>query len=302
VPARPFGGTPVSDTLFARLPAPAVEAIEAALDEEQRAHYFEASGGDRRRLALHYGVWHRVPEVLSATGLRPDEPPESVHAMGRGPVAAGGDHYSADLVVEALGGSLDGVSRALDLGCSSGRALRSLAAAFPEVEWSGVDPNAQAISWAGAHVPAVSFAVSASDPPLGFDDGSFDCVYAISIWSHFDEPAAARWLDETHRVLAPGGRLVLTVHGLRSIEHAAEHALRPPRQLEEIRRAMYRRGFWFAPEFGAEGDHGVAHPEWGTSFVSPEWLLRTVSGRWSVEGYDVGRNLGDQDVAVLRRR
>jgi SAM-dependent methyltransferase len=222
--------------------------------------------------------------------------------MARGAKAAGGDAYSADFVVEALGGDLDGVKRALDFGCSSGRAVRALAAAYPEVEWHGVDPNAEAVEWAAEHVPGVRFAVSPGDPPLDFAGGSFDLVYAISIWSHFAEAAALRWLEEMHRLIAPGGRLVLTVHGMRSVEYLAHAGVRTPRELEAIRRALYRRGFWFAPEFGEAGDHGVVHPEWGTSFMTPEWLLRHATPGWSAEAYLVGRNMGNQDVVVLRRR
>ena len=94
---------------------------------------------------------------------------------------------------------------------------------------------------------------------------------------------------------------MLTVHGLQSIAYYAATGERPARQLEQIRRALYRRGFWFAPEFGATGDHGVAHPEWGNAFMSTEWLVRTISGAWELVSYAVGRNADNQDVVVLRK-
>jgi SAM-dependent methyltransferase len=253
---------------------------------------------------VHLGVWHRVPGVLAKTGLVPDEPPESVHAMARGPLAAGGDLYSADMLVDALDGvgvPLEQVGRALDFGCSSGRTVRALAAAWPQVDWHGVDPNAEAVEWGAAHVAGVQFATSPLEPPLPYADGFFDVVYAISIWSHFNEWAAVSWLDEMRRVLAPGGHLAFTVHGLQSVAYYSEQGARPPRQLDQIRRDLYRRGFWFAPEFGAEGDHGVIHPQWGSAFMSPEWLLRTVSDRWELVHYGVGRNAGNQDLVILRR-
>ena len=243
--------------------------------------------------------------MLEKTGLRPDEPPEHVHAMARGPLSSGGGFYEGDMIVEALelaGGSMDAVRRALDFGCSSGRAVRVLAAAFEDVEWLGVDPNADAIAWAREHLPEVTFGVSPGDPPLEFDDGSLDLAFAISIWSHFGETAALRWLDEMHRLLAPGGHLVLTTHGPQSIAYYGQIGARPPQQLEQIRSELYRRGFWFAPEFGEAGDHGVKHAEWGTAFLTPEWLLRHISGTWDVAHYAVGRNTGNQDVIALRRR
>ena len=95
---------------------------------------------------------------------------------------------------------------------------------------------------------------------------------------------------------------MLTTHGLQSVAFYGEIGARPPRQLEQIRSELYRRGFWFAPEFGEDGDHGVKHLEWGTAFLTPEWLLRHVPGRGTSSDYAVGRNAGNQDVVVLSRR
>ena len=85
-------------------------------------------------LALVFGVWHGVPAVLEKTGLRPDEPPEDVHAMARGPLAAGGAVYYADMLADATAPRRRRprrVARGLDFGCSSGRVVRALAAAWP---------------------------------------------------------------------------------------------------------------------------------------------------------------------------
>ena len=103
-------------------------------------------------------------------------------------------------------------------------------------------------------------------------------------------------------MLAPGGHLVLTTHGLQSIAFYGEIGARPPRQLEQIRDELYRRGFWFAPEFGEAGDHGVKHLEWGTAFLTPEWLLQHVLPAWHLADWAVGHNADNQDVIVLSRR
>ncbi len=305
VPVEIYGAQPASERLLARLAPEDFGAIESALRPDTVPWYENAVAGNRAELMLAIAVYHEVAVVLEKTGLRADEPPDHVHAMARGLLAAGGGYYEADMIVEALelaGGSIAAVRRALDFGCSSGRAVRVLAAAYPEIEWAGVDPNAEAIAWAQEHLPGIRFALSPTDPPLAEPDGSLDLAFAISIWSHFGETAALRWLGEMRRLLAPGGHLVLTLHGVQSIAYYGQIGARPPRQLEQIRGELYRRGFWFAPEFGEEGDHGVKHPEWGTTFLTPEWLLRHVSGEWDVAHYAVGRNAGNQDVAVLRRR
>ena len=295
---------PVARRLLDRLTGEDVAAVEASLDHEAAGLWAQATPASRAYLTLAYGVHNRLPGVLERTGLTTDDPPPEVHSMGRGPLASGGDYYSADLVAEALqsaGTDVGGLRRGLDFGCSSGRVLRPLVAAYPDVEWHGVDPNAEAVAWAADHVSGATFASSASDPPLEFPDEHFDVVYAISIWSHFGARSARVWLDEMRRIVAPGGHLVMTVHGAQSIAHAGRLGARSQDQLAEIALALHRDGFWYAPEFGSAGDHGVVHPEWGTAFMSAEWLLRLATPAWHVVWFASGRNDANQDVAVLRK-
>ncbi len=161
----------------------------------------------------------------------------------------------------------------LDFGCSSGRVVRVLAAALPELEWHGCDPIDDAIEWAQANLPGIAFERSPEYPPLPYADASFDAVYAISIWSHFAEGAALDWLAEMRRIVKPGGRLAFSTHGEQTITHTQRAGLRSVEQLESVRAALFERGFWYAAEFGEQGDHGVANPDWGTAFLSAEWLL-----------------------------
>ena len=111
VPVEIFGARPATERLLARLAPEDIAAVEAAL-ERRRRRGRETAGPENRARARRwrFGVWHRVPAVLEKTGLRPDEPPEHVHAMARGPLAAGGGYYEADMIVEALElrGRLDG--------------------------------------------------------------------------------------------------------------------------------------------------------------------------------------------------
>ena len=112
-----------------------------------------------------------------------------------------------------------------------------------------------AIAWAQEHLPGVDFAIPAG-PPAGLPRGRFDLVVAISIWSHYGEAAAVRWLDEMHRIVRPGGHLVFSTHGLHSISYYAQTGERRV-SADQIRRELYQRGYWFAPEFGEAGDWGV---------------------------------------------
>jgi SAM-dependent methyltransferase len=297
--------TPVTDVLYERLDPATVSEVEAQLTPAEQGHWDAAPSGARRRLALAYGVHHGVPEVLNRTGLRSAAPPEEIHAMERGSASAGGSTYSADMVVEAAretGFELGPGKTGLDFGCSSGRVVRVLAAAYPEMEWHGCDPLDAATDWARENLPGISFVHSPERPPLTYSDGSMDLVFAISIWSHFGETAALGWLAEMRRVVRPGGRLVLTTHGPHSIAYASAHGLRQPAQLEEIERALYRDGFWFVDEFGSEGDFGLRDAQWGTAFFSPEWLLGRTGDGWRIGAFHPGRLQDNQDLYVLEPR
>jgi SAM-dependent methyltransferase len=300
-PDRPHS-TPATDALYERLNDSARAEVEARLTPAEQQLWDGAGPRDRRRLTLAFGVHHQIAPLLEATGLRADRPPPAIHAMERGSESAGGSTYSADMIVEAAlesGFDLEPGNTALDFGCSSGRVVRVLVAAYPELEWHGCDPLAEAIEWARVHLAPISFVQSPERPPLPYGDRTFDLVFAISIWSHFAESAALEWLGEMRRIVRPGGRLVLTSHGLHSIACASAQGTRPAGQLEAIRDALYRDGFWFTNEFGSEGDHGIRNPDWGTAFLSPEWLLTCTSGVWRVCAFHPGRVQDNQDLYVL---
>ena len=89
---------------------------------------------------------------------------------------------------------------------------------------------------------------------------------------------------------------------LHSIAHASAHGVRAAEQLEEIEHALYRDGFWFTDEFGSEGDHGLRNPEWGTTFLSPEWLLTRTSGSWKVSAFHPGPRPGQPGPLRPRTR
>jgi SAM-dependent methyltransferase len=77
----------------------------------------------------------------------------------------------------------------------------------------GIDVAEAALERARARHPGLEFRVVPEHGPLPFDDGAFDLVWASEVIEHVAD--TARWLSEVRRVLAPGGRLLLTTpsHG-----------------------------------------------------------------------------------------
>ncbi|HXB63797.1 MAG TPA: class I SAM-dependent methyltransferase [Solirubrobacteraceae bacterium] len=293
--------------LLARLSEDDIREVEAAIarDEQLQAYYAGASDSRHRTfMLLSFGVWLSVPAVLDKLGLGAGQPPEEVHAMARGPLAAAGGLYEADMVAAALhsvGVPIEGMDAALDFGCSSGRLVRVLAAAYPQVRWHGCDPNGPAIEWARSAYPDINIFSSSNSPPLDLPDGSLELICAISIWSHFAPALGLRWFDEMRRLLRPGGHLVFTTHGFTAVDFYVRNVLRTVPQSDEIVGGLYKRGWWYAQEFGAQGDWGVINPDWGTAFLSPEWLLAQLCPAWRVLQFEPGRNQDNQDVYVLQR-
>lgn len=306
IPLRDTRAGEVTELLYARLGLEDVEEVARRLEGEDAERWAAASESERKLLALPFGVHHRVPAVLEKTGLSPADPPGDVTAMGRGSLAAGGSSYYADLVAEALrtGGSpLEDGQRVLDFGASSGRVVRVLAAAYPGIEWHACDPDAPAIEWAQANLEGIHFFVADPDPPLPFPDGHLDAVAAIGIWTSYSESAALRWLEEMRRVIRPGGLLVLTTHGLQSVElHAGEWGGWDRRRIAEVATAMYTEGFKFVGAYGKEGQHHRSTPDWGQAFMTAEWVAARACPSWSIVEFEPARAEGNLDLYVLLRR
>lgn len=315
-------GNPATTQLYAKLDDSTVAAVEAAIAADSsnvdlpvppgaaprtvtlKERFDAADELGRKRLALALGTHLEVPGVLESTGLLTAQPPKEIHAMSHSPFAAGGGFYQADMIaggLESAGSPIEIGQRILDFGCSSGRVTRALAAAYPEAEFHGCDPNGPAVEWAQQNLPLATFAKSENDPPLPYPDGHFDAAFGVSIWSHYSERLALKWYEEMHRVIKPGGYLISTTHGPESVAFYADQGLRSIDQLNEIIDSLYRSGYWYAPEFGEAGDWGVVNSDWGTSFVSADWMLTHLIPEWEIVEYAPGRNERNQDVYVLRR-
>lgn len=99
----------------------------------------------------------------------------------------------------------------LDFGCGCGRVLRYWSGHPGTV--AGCDRDAGGVAWCRDNLSFARVDGNGLAPPLGYADESFDLVYALSVFTHLTEALQGAWRDELHRVLRPGGRLLLTTHG-----------------------------------------------------------------------------------------
>jgi len=101
---------------------------------------------------------------------------------------------------------------------------RSLVGDLASASWTGVDVSPVTARQARATVGAT---VAVTDlRRAGLAAGAFDGVLSTSTLDHFDDPDdLRRSLEEIHRLLAPGGRLLLTLDNPRNPLIRARNAL-----------------------------------------------------------------------------
>jgi len=113
----------------------------------------------------------------------------------------------------------------LDFGCGCGRVIQRWKP-YPNATLHGTDLAPELIAWCQRRLARVaSFGVNDLTPPLDHPDESFDFVYALSVFTHLDEPGQQLWIKEMRRILKPGGYLYFTTHGMlraASDEHRSE--------------------------------------------------------------------------------
>ncbi len=117
------------------------------------------------------------------------------------------DLWNEHLARYAFAARMAAGKRVLDAGCGAGYGTAKLAAV---ARWAvGLDISADAVSSARAHYAAPNLLyLRASCAALPFASGSTDLLVSFEVIEHIKQ--WRQFLDETRRVLAPGGRLVVS--------------------------------------------------------------------------------------------
>jgi SAM-dependent methyltransferase len=115
--------------------------------------------------------------------------------------------YDRPAVLEAAG-EMEGF-RVLDLGCGPGLYAAEMTSKGATVV--GVDESQEMVRLARESVPTARFEIHDLNQSLDWlEDQSFDLAVMALVIHHLDNRRLV--LDEVHRLLRPGGRLVLSTH------------------------------------------------------------------------------------------
>ncbi len=107
---------------------------------------------------------------------------------------------------------VESMEKILEFGCGCGRVLRYWRGVRGPAIY-GTDYNPRMIEWCRQNLPFAQTSLNDLFPPLSYDDHMFDCIYAISVFTHLSAELQTLWMRELGRILKPGGRLLITTHG-----------------------------------------------------------------------------------------
>ena len=108
---------------------------------------------------------------------------------------------------------LKGDETVLDVGCGTGILLEILKKKYPAIKMIGVDPDQRALAIAERRFYKTGVRVElkqAFGESLPVDGGSIDVCFSTLAFHHMPDPVKFKTLQEVHRVLKNGGRLVIS--------------------------------------------------------------------------------------------
>ena len=180
------------------------------------------------------------------------------------------------------GWSFDG-KRVLDFGSGAGRTLRHFSQEAESAEFWGCDIDQPSIEWLDRNLcPPFHAWQTAHNPPLGLEHGTFDLIYAVSVFTHLTSNSAA-WLLELHRMLKPDGLLIATYMGRWNSEFFAKEP-------------------WVEDRIGMNVlGHNRSWDEGGPAVLISDWWLREHWGR-AFEIVEIAPQFQNYSWAVMRKR
>ena len=214
------------------------------------------------------------------------------------------DHYGLQLYA-AVAGAADLTGQdVLEVGCGRGGGAAFVFERFGPRSMTGLDLSGRAIKRCRRRYgrPGLTF-VAGDAEQLPFADGSFDAVLSVESSHCYADPS--RFWRETHRVLRPGGRLLLA-DGRQAQVSSTEKGLFTRDDVDELRRQLAAAGFRTLEEQditanvvrGLELDTPARRVR--NERHVPEFLQRYVLAFAAIEGSPIYRAYADGDLRYMR--
>jgi len=168
------------------------------------------------------------------------------------------------------------VQKILDMPCGHGRVFRFLVKYFKGAELSACDINRAGVTFCRKEFGAIPLysKVGLSEFKL---NKKFDLIWCGSLATHFDSKDTTELLKFFYRHLFPGGLLVISMHGKRSLENLNSRKFTyglDDESIREVLRGMKETGYGYVDYRGQS--------KYGISIATPEWMETKVKeiGKW----------------------
>lgn len=234
-------------------------------------HYVLHGASEKRRAPKD----DRLDNFLTSKTLDampPEQLIQRVHGSG-GPasfVAAGKIvAFDLDNAMQMAGVKLPLNANVLDFGCGPGRVAQWFLKIHPNVNFHGCDIDPDPIAWAQDNIRG-EFVQSGFAPPLPYEDGKFDLVYSVSVFTHLPEDMQFQFLEELTRITRPGGFLLLSTHGANLASRA--------KPLTDDEKILETDGFLYRVGGGVSGLPGF----YQNTFHTTDYIQRTWSRYFDV--------------------
>ncbi len=234
---------------------------------------------------------YRTPPVLYRGVPLPafpsDEVQENTTGQAGEPTLREAFNFYSDCkhVFEQNGAPFNEQSALLDFGTGWGRIARFFLKDIPLSRIHGIDVTEVAIKSCREMFGTENFSVCPAFPPSRLPSSSFSHIVGYSVFSHLSENACLAWMQEFHRILAPGGVVSVTTRGYpffdfcESLKGAGHDgylgALSELFDDFDDARARYRRGeFVHSNRLGVSGGGAMNDSFYGETFIPQAYLKR----------------------------
>ena len=243
----------------------------------------------------------KTPENL--IGLKSYTVPDHIYSVG--PKVTIGSLDLLDLFDEIINlyTKEDLIKNVLDFGCSNGRLCSIGSSYLSQYNWYGCDAREETIKWTTENIIGVDFFVNPEVPPIdSIKNNLFGIIIAISIWSHFSPKRSIAWFNEANRILKPGGLLVFSTHGYRSLYHLSKFKNQNKNMANLRLKALNNNNIHFSPYPKSSSiSDDLDTDNWGITFMSKGWIKEKTKDKFEIIDILPGRILKNQDLYILKK-
>jgi SAM-dependent methyltransferase len=199
-----------------------------------------------------------------------------------------------ELVMQRYGiDNINALERVLDWGVGSARVLRHfLDQGYRNIE--GADVDSDNLDWCKRTFASTNFHLLPLFPPSELKNDTYDLIFGISIFTHLNETAQIKWLEELSRILKPNGIVLVSVHG--------DMAMARSNPSDKLLSSYLLNGFVFSSH-DLHGKELVGIDDYyGTTYTSTKYIFHIWNKYFDV--LEVVPSLIDnfQDLVIMKKK